>query len=76
MKTVKAKFQCSSVTLYEGVKETRLYAVCSDKGENKDFTEYTPSGELRIMINKDTPASEFFIPGKDYYLTFEEAPES
>lgn len=73
--SVKAKFKCNSITDFGQVKEAHLTAVYSDKGENADFTKYTPSGDLKIATNKEAAASEFFIPGKSYYLTFDEAPE-
>lgn len=72
---VKAKFQCRSITDYGQSKEAFFTAIYSDKGENASFTQYTPSGELKIQIMKDAPASEFFEVGKSYYLMFEEAPD-
>lgn len=47
----------------------------SNEGENKDFTDITPYGELKINIQSDAPAGNFFEPNKHYYLTFEAAPE-
>lgn len=71
--TVKAKFRCQSVTDFGGQKQANLTAVYGNTGENADFTRVTPSGDLRINIQSDAPASTFFTPGEDYYLTFEEA---
>lgn len=73
--TVKAKFRCNSVI------DTRfghdivnrqvvLNAVYGTEGENKDYAQATPWGELKIQIDKGTPAYEAFEPGQDYYLTF------
>jgi hypothetical protein len=73
--SVKAKFRCNAVTDYGGQKQAQMSAVYSTVGENKDFTDATPYGELKINIQSDRPASEYFKPGKYYYLAFEEAPE-
>jgi hypothetical protein len=70
MKTVRAKFQCNSIEINTWTKTAKLSAVCGAEGENKDFTEATPNGTLEIMIQGDVPASEFFKPGKEYYLDF------
>lgn len=70
---VKAKFRCNSVTDFGGCKQAQLNAVYSQTGENADFAEATQSGELKIGIDKEVPASNFFKPGKEYYLTFEES---
>lgn len=72
--TVRAKFTCQSVTNYGGSVSADLMAIYSSTGENKDFTDSTPSGALKISIIKDRPAAAFFEPGKSYYLDFSEAP--
>lgn len=71
--SVKAKFNCISVKIFQYGKEAELNAVYGKEGENADFTKATPSGNLKISISNDVPASMFFEPGKDYYLTFDEA---
>ena len=71
--TVRAKFKCTSVTNYESSKGIELSAVISGSEENKSFSKYTPSGHLRIGIDNDAPASNFFTPGKEYYIDFQEA---
>ena len=73
MSTLRAKFKCNSVTNFEFGKQAKLSAVCGTEGENKDFTKATPNGQLEISISKDVPASDFFEPGNDYYLTFEKS---
>ena len=70
---VKAKFRCNSVTDFGGQKQAQLTAVYSQTGENADFAQATPSGDLKINIDSGVPASNFFKPGNSYYLTFEEA---
>lgn len=70
---VRAKFKCNSVeeNIYDKV--AKLESVHSTDGENKDFSSATPCGNLEIHISKDVPASNFFNPGKEYYLDFTEA---
>lgn len=68
---VKAKFKCDSITEYLYSKEANCNAVYGKEGENADFTKATPSGNLKISIAKDVPASDFFEVGKEFYLTFE-----
>ncbi len=76
--TVKAKFRCVSIideaysTDYS-IRQVKFNAVYGKEGENADFSKATPSGELKMQIDKSTPAYDYFAPGKDYYLTFEEA---
>jgi hypothetical protein len=71
MKKVRAKFQCHAITDtdYNEV-VVHLNAVYSQEGENKDFTEATPAGNLDMHIDKNAPASKFFEQGKTYYLDF------
>lgn len=70
---IRAKFHCNSITDNGYGKSANLTAVYGDKGENADFAKATPSGTLNINIDKGTNAADFFIPQKNYFLTFEEA---
>lgn len=70
---IRAKFKCNSVTDNGYRKNASLTAVYGKEGENADFAKATPSGTLQINIDKETPASEFFVPQEDYYLVFEKA---
>lgn len=71
--TVRAKFKCNSVTDFGNQKQISFNAVYGTSGENASFTKYTPYGELKINIDSDAPAADFFKPQKEYYLNFEEA---
>ena len=78
---VRAKMICHGIdTSQYGPDEThkthkvRLGAIYSTEGENKAFTESTPSGECWMQIAVGRPALEFFKPGKYYHVTFTEAP--
>lgn len=71
--SVLAKFTCNAVIPTYGNSVTAHFnAVYSTTGENKDFTNATPCGNISMVINNDVPASDFFIQGKNYYITFKE----
>lgn len=72
---IKAKFVCNSITDNGWNKSANLTAVYGKEGENSDFAKATPSGNLTISIDKDTPASDFFEPQSSYYLYFEPVPK-
>lgn len=61
-----------------GNKEIQLGAVWSSdpNHENRKYWEATPSGAITLNIKSDKPAAHWFKPGKEYYVTFEEAPDS
>ena len=70
---VKAKFKCNSVTDFGNQKQAHFSAVVNDSEANRDFAKFTPYGDLKINIDSQVPASEYFKPNKEYTLTFEEA---
>ena len=72
--TVRAKFAVQSVTETLYGTSVELSAVYSTSGENADFTDATPSGQLKIQISKGRPAAEVFKVGKAFYLDFTEVP--
>lgn len=69
-KVARCKFVCDSVTNYQGSKTARLRAVCGKEGENADFTQYTPNGTIEVTVNNEAPATDHFVPGKNYYVDF------
>lgn len=78
--SVRAKMRVNSVeskTYSPTFKQHKveLGAVCSSTGENKAFTDATPSGACWMNISDGMPALDFFKPGKNYYVTFTEAPD-
>jgi hypothetical protein len=78
--SVVAKMKCHSTetTKFNESFQThkmRLGAVYGKEGENKDFNDATPSGECWMQISDGRPAAAFFKPGKNYYVTFTEAPD-
>lgn len=76
--SVKAKFTCNriedSIWQNGGARKVYFNAVYSNVGENASFSKATPSGQLEMVIDKETAAYDAFVPGKQYYLTIEEAP--
>lgn len=72
VKMVRAKFVCKRVEEDEFNKRIHCEAVHSLEGENADFVKATPSGNLEMMLDLDSKASEVFKPGKEYYLDFTE----
>jgi len=76
MGIVVAKFKCTSVKEVEGgQKYVELQATSGKAGDNKDFTDYTPSGDIKIMIAAGAPAGNHFAPGKKYFVQFDETAE-
>lgn len=71
--TVRAKFHCNSIEQTEWNTNVKMNVVFGNEGENKDFNDATPSGDLTIGIHGKVPAAGFFEVGKDYYLDFSKA---
>lgn len=75
---VTAKFLCQTVSKTkfssqdQGSAQVELTAVPGNSEENKEFWEYTPSGNLEMTI-KNEAAEKYFEPGEEYFLTFEKA---
>ena len=70
---VRAKMVCSSITQWVGTRGIELVAVVSGSEENKSFSKYTPSGSLKLSIDKATDAYNAFEVGKEYYIDFTKA---
>lgn len=72
---VRAKFRCMSVSHAWNKQFTvDLQPVTSGKDEeNKSFWRATPSGEIRLVYNGDTPP---FVVGEYYFVDMEEGDKS
>lgn len=70
--SVKAKFKCDSITQWTGQREAKLSPVHSSSDENKQWSQFTPSGQLTMTIT-NPEAYEQFEVGVEYYLTIEKA---
>ncbi|MBY5763641.1 hypothetical protein HFO06_11130 [Rhizobium leguminosarum] len=71
---VRAKFQCMSITYFAhggpfNQAEIRFNAIYGTGEENKSWSKWTPSGELKMMVTNPS-AIEAFELGKSYYLDF------
>jgi len=72
MEKVRAKFQCTDVGDQPDLQQKLVdFAVVTDGSEeNKSFANVTPCGGAFLNISYETPASNFFEVGKEYYLDF------
>jgi hypothetical protein len=69
---VKAKFTVVSITDHgNDIKQVKLNAAVNGEG-NKDWSKYTPSGNIDMHITNPDAHSQFEV-GKSYFLTFEPA---
>ena len=68
---MRAKFKVSQINQFETQKQIIASAIYGHEGENADFTKYTPSGKLEMLVTNEAPASEYMRPGDEFYLTFE-----
>lgn len=79
--TIRAKFRCSHcvITEYPGMtsrsKQVHFTAIYGKDGENAQYAKATPSGNLVITVDQETAAFAEWVPGKEYYLDFNEVPK-
>lgn len=75
MEKVRAKFKCIKVEDQpnSGQKLVDFTPVIDGSDENKSFAKYTPAAGAYLNISYETPASDFFEEGKEYYLDFTKA---
>ena len=68
--TMRAKFICVSVTQFRGDRQkAKLNAVTDSTGEDSDFADASPYGELELTIDAEE-SQDWFEPGQKYYLDF------
>lgn len=73
---VRAKVRCIGNTTPswsqddETVRIARFTPVTGSEGDNADWSRYTPSGYLELVITNPSASGAFEV-GKDYLLTFE-----
>lgn len=71
--TILAKVKVSHVTDFgNNNNEVNMRPVTNDSEENKTFSMYTPSGEIKLLINNPN-AIGFFKAGKEYLVEFKES---
>jgi len=66
---IRAKFQCQKVKKESYGEVIELQAVYSEEGDNKSWSEATPSGSVNMVISNEA-AQGLFEEGKEYYLDF------
>lgn len=70
MNKMLAKFKVGSVTDFGNKNyEVKMTPVTSGSEENKSFSLYTPSGDVRLHVTEPS-AADFFKPSEEYYLSF------
>ena len=73
--TVRAKMKCFTETPLnsgdpnERTAQVHLIPVYGDGEENKTWSKWTPSGEVRLFITNPS-AIDQFEPGKEFYVDF------
>lgn len=68
-----AKFKVGSTTDFGNDNiEVKMTPVVSGSEENKSFSKYTPTGDIRLHITNPN-VTAFFKAGKEYYVEFKEA---
>lgn len=73
--SVKAKFRCTSKTQFPGNDVEVRFDAATAGDDNKSWSKYTPAGTISMRIT-NPGAHEQFVPGEEYFLTFEPARES
>jgi hypothetical protein len=63
-----AKFQCLSVKTFHSSQEIEFMAVTSESPENKTWSKWTPSGNLKMTITNDELFGHF-KPAQNYLIT-------
>lgn len=66
---IRAKFKCSEIIQRENASITYILNPVTVGEENKEWSKWTPSGKLEMVITN--PEAKFEI-GKEYYLDFTE----
>jgi hypothetical protein len=71
MPSVRAKFRCNSITIFEN--DNREYSFSPvygpDGSANAQWSKWTPSGSLKMTINNPECFDKFEV-GQEYYLDF------
>jgi len=75
MSQVRAKFVCGLIEDQPSYNQKSVHfsPVISGSEENKSFSKYTPAGSISLTISNDTPASNFFMSGQEYFIDFTKA---
>ncbi len=72
---VKARFKCIEIRHIHGASpggvlaELKFMAAYNDGKGNEDWSKWTPSGEIKMMVTNPAAIAAFDL-GKEYELTF------
>ena len=71
---IRAKFRVSNMEIFDDAEVVYMEAVYSDDktSANYSWSQFTPSGNLRMNINNPLARNKFKI-NQEYYLDFTEA---
>jgi hypothetical protein len=71
---MRAKFKVQSITKFDGTNGTsvKMSAVYGSEGENHDFWNTTPSGQIEMFITNLEAVKQLEL-GKNYYIDFIQA---
>lgn len=73
---VLGKFKCEAVTP-TGTGEDAVVTLRAHTGPgSEDFAKYTPWGDIRFGLSGGTRATQAFVPGKVYDVTFQAETDS
>ena len=72
--TVRAKFKCDSIQKSQDYSSAvvNMMAVTTGSAENEGWSNYTPHGQLQMVISNPA-AVELFEQGKEYYIDIQPA---
>lgn len=71
---IRAKMVCSAITKdASGNESVTLYPVTSGSDENKQWSKWTPGGQLQLSIS-NPDAQGKFTPAKEYFVDVSEVP--
>lgn len=77
--TVRAKFQCVEIKQLfgnpDGSAEVRLTAVYGNGEANKEWSQWTPQGNLTMLITNPAAIDQFDL-GAEYFIDFTPASAS
>lgn len=72
MTMIRAKMVCTTVSKDTQNESVTLFPVTSGSDENKQWSKWTPGGQLQLTIS-NPDAQGKFTPGKEYFVDVSEA---
>lgn len=66
---VQAKCRCTRIVDWGGSREVYLHPVCDNSNANKQWSQWTPDGEIRLKITNPAAYEQFKV-GQEYFVDF------